>query len=145
LVGIVLLEAFDLAKAKANGVTMSSGRCLQRVIPVTVIDVDGTDLDAMITGINDEPRWRVEPHRLAVQNGAGEHRRVMAFQPAAGVGKQREAGGVRLWKPIFTEAFDLTENTFGELGVVTAFQHALYKLVPKRADAPGFLKCRHGT
>ena len=65
----------------------------------------------------------VEAHRLAIEQRAGEGRRLVALEPAAGVGEQGEAGRVRLRETVAAEALDLLEDARGELRAVAARQH----------------------
>jgi hypothetical protein len=66
----------------------------------------------------------VEAHRLAVQERAGEGRRLVALEPGGDVHQQREARGVRFGKAVFAEALDLHEDLPGEVLLVAAFAHA---------------------
>src|SRR3546814_21153858 len=54
---------------------------LGRAGPVPAVHVGCADLDAVLAGVADELRRRVEAHRLAVQQRGGEDRRVMVLHP----------------------------------------------------------------
>jgi hypothetical protein len=85
----------------------------------------------------------VEAHRLAVEQRGEEGGGLVAFDPAAHVHEQREAGRVRLRKTVFTEALNLAENGFGELAFVAAGKHPVddptVELLQPTLAAP----CRH--
>ena len=88
---------------------------------------------------------RVEAHRLGVEQRRAEHVRMPALQPAAGIGDQREGGGVALGKAVAAEALQLREGALGEGGLVAARHHAADQLVAERADPAGELEGGHGA
>ena len=79
-----------------------------------MVDVDGPDLDAVLPGIANELRRRIEAHRLGVQERATEHIRMVAFHPGRGIGDQGEGGRMAFRKAIGAEAFELLEGALGE-------------------------------
>jgi hypothetical protein len=46
-----------------------------------VVDIDGAHFDAVLARVADDLRRGVKPHRLAVQQSAGEDLGVEAFDP----------------------------------------------------------------
>ena len=54
----------------------------------------------MLARIADNLRGRIKPHRLAVQQRAGEYPRMMPFDPGAGIDQKGKAGGVAFGKAI---------------------------------------------
>ena len=76
--------------------------------------LDRQDGDAMLAGVADDLRRGIEAHRLAVQQGAGEDRRVVALHPGRGIDQVGEAGGVALGEAVAAEALDLLEHPLGE-------------------------------
>ena len=76
----------------------------------------GAHLDAVLARVAHQLRRRVEAHRLGVEQAAEEGVGVVALDPAADVGEQREAGGMALREAVFAEALDLLEDALGVLG-----------------------------
>ena len=74
--------------------------------PVGLLHVDRMEAHAAALRVLDERRRVVEPHRLVVEERRVERRRVMHLEIRARVGEQREAGGVRLGKPVERERGD---------------------------------------
>ena len=67
----------------------------------------------------------------------------MAFQPAAGIGHQREAGSVALGEAVAAEALDAFEGLLGVLAAVAPGEHAGQQLLAMRFQAAAALPCRH--
>src|SRR5690606_5620858 len=93
----------------------------QRAIPVAVRHVHRQELNAFACRpapprVLHDLAGRVEPHRLRVEQRAGERRRFVALEPAACVDQLGERGGVALREAVGTEALDLLEDPFNELG-----------------------------
>src|SRR5262249_224954 len=76
----------------------------------------------------------VESHRLAIEQGAGEHLGVKAFDPGRYVDQQRKTGGVALRKAVGSEPFDLTKTTFGKVALKAVGGHAVDKFPAKFLD-----------
>jgi len=55
-----------------------------------MIDVGRPDLDPMVLSITHQLGWRIEPHRLRVEDRGQEHLGMVALYPRRGVGDQRE-------------------------------------------------------
>jgi hypothetical protein len=51
---------------------------------------DRSHFHAMFSRVSHDLRWRIKSHRLAVEQRAAEGRRVIPFDPRAGINKQRE-------------------------------------------------------
>ena len=94
----------------------------ERAVPVAVADADGPHLDAMLARVAHELRRRVEAHRLAVEQRAGERRGLVTLEPRGAVDEQREARGMRFGKAVFAEALDLAEDRAREILGVTALR-----------------------
>src|ERR1700689_2668474 len=63
---------------------------LQSAIPIAPIHLDRSHFDAMLSCVSHDLCWRIKSHRLAVEQRAAEGRRVIPFDPRAGINKQRE-------------------------------------------------------
>ena len=59
----------------------SIGQRFERAVPKTVVDIDREHLNAMLARVADDLRRGVEPHRLTVEQGAGEDLRIEALDP----------------------------------------------------------------
>ena len=99
----------------------------------------------MLAGVADDLRRGVEAHRLAVQQGAGKDRGVVALHPGRGIDQVGEAGGVALGEAVAAEALDLLEHPLGKAPLVAAPDHALDQLVLVAGDAARQLEGRHGA
>ena len=116
---------------------------LQRAIPSRRIDAERADLDAMVLCVPHDLGGGVEAHRLAVEQGGAEHVRMPALEPGAGVGDEREGGGMAFREAVGSEAFELLEGRFGKAGIVAVRDHALDELVAEPGDAARELERRH--
>ena len=125
-------------QSKPDGVVLPACR-FQRAIPRGFVHIDRPDLDAVAPGVADQLGRLVEPHRLRVEDRGAKDIRVMAFQPAGGVGDQREACRMALGKSVRAESFELAERAVRELDIVAVVDHALDELVLKLIDPPGNL------
>ena len=99
----------------------------------------------MAPGILHQLRWRIEPHGLAVQQGAVESGRVVAFDPGGYVHQQGEAGGMGFRESVAGEAANLQGQPLGTFGIVTSFQHAVDQLVPEGSQVTVGFPGGHGT
>ncbi len=117
----VFAKAVDLAEAQPQGQRIR--RTFQRIVPMAMVDVDGTDLDLMLLGIAHDLGRSIEAHRLAVQQGTGKRRRVPAFDVAGDIDQPRKAGRVAFGKPVGAKALDLLEAAPGEVRIIAAFDH----------------------
>src|SRR5579859_187871 len=125
---IRLGKAGDLAQAEAQGAG------LQMIVPAAEIDVGRQYRDAMIAGVAHDLRRGVEAHRLAVEQGAGERRQVMAFEPGRDIDQMGEAGGVALRKAVIAEALDLLEDPLGEVALKRDFAERVFKQIQGFGD-----------
>ena len=98
----------------------------------------------MLAGVADDLRRGVEAHRLAVQQGAGKNRWVVALHPGRGIDQVGKAGGAALGEAIAAEALDLLEHPLGEGPLVAAPDHALDQPFLVAGDATRQLEGRHG-
>ena len=91
----------------------------------------------MLAGVADDLCRGVKPHRLRVQQSAGESFRVMALEPGRRVDEKREARRVTFRKPVPGEALELAEAAFGELPTVSVVETALDESFPERLHRAG--------
>ena len=83
----------------------------------------------------DQLRWRVEPQRLAVQQGSQKGGRFVALDPRRHIGQQSEAGCVTLRETILAETADLADDPFGPLVGVAPLPHAGAQSILERPQA----------
>src|SRR5690606_21938126 len=103
---------------------------LEGAVPLAAGHVDRPHLHAgagaaAAARVLDDLAGRIEPHRLRIEQGAGERRRLVALEPAADVDQLGERGGVALREPVGAEALDLVEDLVDELRGVTLALHQL--------------------
>ncbi len=115
----------------------------ERAVPEAAVYIDGAQLDAVLARVAYDLRRRVEPHRLAVEQGAGENLRVEAFDPGRDVDEQCKARRVALGKTVGPEPLDLTEAAHGEIALVTVLDHAGDEFVAEQMDVAVALESRH--
>ncbi len=139
-----LAQAVDLTKPKTQR-TGTVTSWLERAVPGAVIDVGLARLDPMLAGAPHDLRRRVEAHGLGIEQGAGERRRVMAFEPGRDIDEMGEARGVAFGKAVLAEALDLVEAALGEIGRIAARGHAADHLVLQRADGAAAAERGHGA
>ena len=99
-----------------------------RAVPVRHLHVDRVKADAAALRVLDERRRVVEPHRLVVEERRVERRRVVHLEIRARVREQREAGGVRLGKPVQRERRDRRDDLLGRVAGDALPRHALAQL-----------------
>ena len=99
----LLAEPARIAQVRSRGCQWSR---LHRALPLGLRHVHRQHAQAVALRILDQDRGRVESHRLIVQHGAGEGGQVVALQIRAGIGQQRETGGVRFGKAVERERRD---------------------------------------
>ena len=98
----------------------------------------------MLAGVAHDLGRRVEAHRLAVEQGRGEDRGVVTFEPGRDIGEEREAGRMAFGKPVIAKALDLTKATLGEVFFIAAGHHAAHHLLAEAVDLAGLAEGRHG-
>jgi len=69
-------------------------------------------------------RRRIKSHGLVVEQSSGKRGEVMAFQISAGIGDQREAGGVRFGKSVERERGDGKNDFFLSFRRDSVLRHA---------------------
>src|SRR5690606_23914609 len=143
-VSIVLAEAADHAHAQADAV-FAVAVVFQGAVPVAVAHVYRPGFDAVAASVLQDLVGAVEAHGPAVDQGAGEGGWFVAFEPAAGVGEQGEAGGVGFGEAVVAEALDLLEDALGKFLCIAALEHALSELVPVRLQSALALPGGHGA
>lgn len=74
---------------------------------------------------------------MAVQHRAEKRRRLVPFEPGAGVDQQRETGRATLWKAILAEVLNLRKDGFRELTVIPALEHSVHDAVVVVLQASG--------
>ena len=107
------------------------------------IDVGRAYLDAVLTRIADDLRRRVKPHRLRVEQGAGEDIGVKAFDPGRDIDEQRKARGMAFRKAVSAEPLDLVEAAGREVACVAVRHHAGDEFVAEQVDLAVALEGRH--
>ena len=117
----------------------------QHMQPVRAVDVGAPQLDPVLDGITNDLRRRVKPHRLAVEQGAGEDVGVVALHPARGIDQQRERGGVAFRKTVIAKPLDLGEAALGEIVRISIFLHAAQKPVLEGMDGAIAAERGHGA
>ncbi|MNC13672.1 hypothetical protein D3C75_614250 [compost metagenome] len=142
--GIGLGKAAHQAQAHANGQHLSRLR-LERAVPVTVAHIHRPYLDTLAPGLLQQLVGAVEAHGPAVDQRAGENRRFMALEPAAGIAQQGKAGRVRFREAIAAKALDLLEDALGKRQRVTIAQHALHQPFAVRFQAAVALPGGHAA
>src|ERR1700730_18218473 len=89
----ILAKPVNLSEAEAQS-GLAVFLFLQRIVPTTRIYVDRPDFDAMLAGIANDLRWRVEAHRLCIEKGASEHSRMVTFEPRRNIDEPGEGSCV---------------------------------------------------
>ena len=135
-------QAIDLAQAEPQR-RRDVAIAFEAVIPAALVDVDRAHLDAVILCIADDLRGRVKPHRLRVEQPAGEGGGVMAFEPARHIDEMRKARRMAFGKAIFAEAANLVEAALRKIGIVAARDHPPDHLVLQLVDHPARAERRH--
>lgn len=79
---------------------VSSADLFQRAVPSRTVDANRPDRNPVGSGIGDDLRWRIEPHRLRIDKGRTEHIRMVAFDIGRGVGDESKGRGMALGKAI---------------------------------------------
>src|SRR5690606_15618322 len=110
---VVLAKPPDHPQAKSDR-RLALFAWLQAAIPVAEAHIQRADFQAVAARVLEDLVRAVETHRPAVDQGAGEGGRLMAFQPATGVSQQGEAGGVGFGEAVAAKALDLLEDARGE-------------------------------
>ncbi len=78
----------------------------------------------MFARVAHDLRRGVKTHRLGVEQGAGEDRRMAAFQPGRDIDELGEGSGVAFGKAVGAETLDLLETALGEFPLIAARAHA---------------------
>ena len=108
------------------------GAPLERGVPAGGADVDRAHLDAVRARIAHQLRRGVEAHGLAVEQRAGEGRRLVALQPGGVVHQERETHGVRIVNNEVVRHENCDPPSICRSYVVSGFQSSskLHDLVP---------------
>ena len=120
-----------------------SSRRSKQIVPTAGVDIDPAHLDPMLARIADQLRGRVEAHRLGIQQRAGEHRRMMAFEPGRDIDQLGEALGMAFGKAVAAEALDLVVAAFREIALIAAPHHPLDHLRLILVDRAEVAEGRH--
>src|SRR3546814_8315009 len=86
-------------------------------------DVCSSDLAPAPPRVLHDLARRVEPHRLRVEQRAGERSGFVALEPAAGIDQLGERSGVALRETVRAETLDLLADLVDELRGVILIQH----------------------
>ena len=140
----LLAKAADHSQAHTNRWLFVTVR-LQRAIPVAVVHIHRARLEVVAARVLKNLVGAVETHGPAVDQRTGERGRLMAFQPAAGVGQQGEAGRMGLGETVAAETLDLFEDARGELLGVAPGKHALGQAFLVGFKPAVTLPGRHGS
>src|SRR5260221_5035801 len=117
----------------------------ERVVPMTVIDIQRPDLDSMLAGIADDLRWRIEAHRLAVKQSGGEDVGIVIFDPGRDIDQDGETGGMAFRKAISSKALDLIIAPLSKVLRITFADHALDQLFLEDLQLAWRFEGRHGA
>src|SRR5438552_12294744 len=142
-----LLILRRLRSSRLEGRTSGNAAChpFQGAVPVAEIDVGRAHLDAVLTRTADDLRRRVKPHRLRVEQGAGEDIGVKAFDPGRDIDEERKTRRVAFRKAVGAEALDLVEAAGREIMAVAVRHHAGDEFVAEQVDLAVALEGRHGA
>ncbi len=113
------------------------------IVPPAHIHVDAMDGDAVLARVAHQLRGRVKAHRLGIEQGAGEHGGLMAFDPGRNIDEPREGERMAFGEAIAAEPFDLAVAAFGEIALVAAPHHAADHLFPELVHAADMAEGRH--
>lgn len=80
----------------------------------------------MLAGIADDLRWRIEAHRLGIEEGGAEDVGMTAFEPGRGIGDQGERRRMAFRKTVGAEATQLLEGLLGALRAIAIGDHAAH-------------------
>ena len=100
-------QASDKTKSQAQMALLA----FDRAIPFGDVDVHRQTAQAVTLPILHKHRGMIETHRLIVQKRTGECGQVVALEISAGVGQQREAGGMRFGEAVERERCDGGDDT----------------------------------
>ena len=142
--GPVLAETTDLPQPQPQRMAPVGTR-FQRAVPGRMVDVDGAYLDPVLARVAHELRGGIEAHRLRIEQGAGEHRRMMALDPGRDIDQPGEGQRVALGKAVRAEALDLVIAALGEVARIAARGHARDHLVLELVDRADIAKGGHGA
>src|SRR5437764_1190239 len=119
LIRIGPAKAVDLAEAEPDR-AISVVLLLQRVLREAIGHVDVAHGDAVLAGVADDLRRRIEAHRLRIEQSAAERVGMIMLQPGRDIDQLRETGRMAFRKAIGAKAFDLVETALGEVRLITA-------------------------
>src|SRR3546814_18117155 len=87
----------------------------------------------------------IETHGLRIEERAGEHGRLVAFDPGRHIDQPREGQCMAFGKAVAAETLDLLEESFGELSLIAELHHAPDYILAEmmdRAHKIGRAACR---
>ncbi len=138
-----LAEAVDLAEAQADR-ERAIVPPLEQIVMVAGVDIRAAHLHSMLARVADQLGGRIKAHRLRIEQRAGEHRRMMAFEPGRNIDQLGEALGMAFGKPIASEALDLVVAALRESAIVAAPHHPLDHLRFIAMDRSDIAEGGHG-
>lgn len=121
---VVFAKALDHPQPQAQR-RLRAGQRFQVAIPGAGAHVHRANRQMVPARVLEDLVGAVEAHGPAVDQGAGEGRRLVAFEPATGIGQQGETGGVGFGETVAAEALDLLEDLRGEFVAVAIDAHAV--------------------
>ena len=115
----------------------------QRAIPIRRIHIHVVNFDTVFARIAHDLRRRVEAHRLRIQERAGEHIGIAAFDPSRDINKDREGSGMAFGKAVSAETLDLRKTAFSIFLRIVLGDHSLNHFLFVMADRSRALERRH--
>jgi hypothetical protein len=79
---------------------------LDRAIPLRLYDVNRFEFQTVALRVLDQSCWAIEAHRLIIQHGRGECRKIVAFQKRTGVGDESKTRRMRFREAIQSKRGD---------------------------------------
>src|SRR5712691_13244219 len=104
----------------------------QGAVPFAEIDIDRAHQDTVLLRVADDLGRCVEPHRLAVEESAGEDFGVDALDPGRDIDEEGKARGMAFGEAIGAEPLDLVEAAGREIRGIAALRHAPDELVAEQ-------------
>src|SRR5262249_5079579 len=112
-------------------------RAFQRGLSARRVDVRAQHGDAVAARVVDERLYRIEAHRLRIDQRGAERGRVVALEPGTRVDEVGEAHRVALREAIVCERGELDEDVVGELTGDAVVRHAVVEAGKDALHAPG--------
>src|SRR5690606_27053010 len=121
-------DAFNLPEAKSQE-TVFVRLLFQSVVPIEMIDVDGSDLHAVLLCIDNELGGLIKTHRHTIEQGAGEYIGIVALEPRGNIHQQSETYRVAFGKAVAAKTEQLFENPSGIIFFISVPDHSFDQLL----------------